>query len=174
MSDDSAKQTPDILENPAPAEKKPKSRSRPVTTYLLILFLAALLLLLLSFFMQQRNHQALLDLNNSVTARQNITELQMANQQLEFRLEEAQHQVNDLTKEKDTLTARAEEAQKEAEALEWLRQIEAATRTSYSRSQELVKQFQATGLERYLPVESIVEGGTSPAETYRNIYAMLF
>ena len=28
--------------------------------------------------------------------------------------------------------------------------------------------------EKYLPEESVVEGGTSPAETYQNLYAMLF
>ena len=63
-----------VRENPAPAEGK--SKTRPVYVYLVVLFLAALLLLLLSFFMQQRNHQALMDLNNSMTASQSAAELQ--------------------------------------------------------------------------------------------------
>ena len=151
-----------------------KSKTRPVYVYLIVLFLAALLLLLMSFFMQQRNHQALMDLNNSVTASQDITELQMANQQLEFQLGNLKRQAADLEKQVSHLESAAEDARKQAEALEWLRQIEAATRSSASRTQELVMAFQETDLEKYLPDESVVEGGTSPAETYRNIYAMIF
>jgi|GEM_PF-2606374 len=154
-------------------EKKP---ARSVTTYLIILFLAALLLLLLSFFMQQR--QALMDLNDTVAASQNATELQLTNQQLTFQLEELRRQSKEekakLESERKEAQALAEQAQKQAEALEWLRQIEGATRNSYSKSKDLVEAFEKTGLKEYLPEESAVEGGTSPAETYQNIYAMLF
>ena len=145
------------------AKKQPPkrlSKSRPVTVYLAVLFVVALLLLLLSFFMQQRNQQALEDLHASVSAGQDITELQLANQQLEFQLEQAKKEQQDLEESK--------------QALEWLRQIEAATRTSYSKARSLVKAFDEAGLEQYLPVESVVEGETSPADTYRNIYAMLY
>ncbi len=46
------------------------------------------------------------------------------------------------------------------EALEWLRQIEATTRTSYTRARELVEAFEETGLESSLPTESVVGGRT--------------
>lgn len=161
------------------SEEKPgqnKKPARSVTTYLIILFLAALLLLLLSFFMQQR--QAFLDLNDTVAASQDVTELQLANQQLTFELEELQRQSEEEKEELNEALTQAqkekEEAEKTADALEWLRQIEAATRNSYSRSRELAEEFEKTGLKKYLPDESAVESGTSPAETYRNIYAMLF
>ncbi len=171
MNEEPGKQQPSDLSQ---KENQMKKNARPVTMYLSILFLAALLLLLLSFFMQQRNHQALLDLNNSVTISQDVTELQMANQQLEFRVEEQEREISDLKKQQDSLTKKAEEAGKQAEALEWLRQIETATRSSYDRTRELVEAFEKTGLEKYLPDESAVEGGTSPAETYQNLYAALF
>ena len=70
--------------------------------------------------------------------------------------------------------SKAEDAQKQADALEWLRQIEAATRTSYPKSRDLVEAFEKTGLKEYLPDASGVEDGDSPAETYQHLYAMLF
>ncbi len=157
-------------------EKKDKKPARSLTTYLIILFLAALLLLLLSFFMQQR--QALMDLSDTVAASQNVTELQLENQQLEFRLQEEQRQrkseTQKLQEDLDQAAAQAEEARKQAQALEWLRQIEAATRSSYDKAKDLTEAFEDTGLAEFLPRDSVVEGGTSPAETYQNLYAMLF
>ena len=158
-----------MSEEERPAKNKPV---RSVSFYLVILFLAALFLLVLAFFMQQR--QAFQDLNHTVAASQDITELQLANQKLTFQLEEATRQAD---KDKDQLEAaqaQAESAQKQAEALEWLRQIETATRSSYPKSKELIEAFEKTGLKKYLPEESVVEGGTSPAETYQNLYATLF
>ena len=151
---------------------KGKKPVRSVTFYLLILFLAALFLLVLAFFMQQR--QAFQDLNQSVAKSQNITELQLANQKLTFQLEEATRQADRDEAQLKEAQTQAEHAQKQADALEWLRQIETATRNSYPRSKELIEAFEKTGLKKYLPEESVVEGGTSPAETYQNLYAMLF
>ena len=153
MNPEEAPKTPPEAETPpahppAPPDK-PKSKSRPVKVYLTVLFCVALLLLLISFVMQQRNHLALQDLNDSISNTQEIADLQLENQRLQYELEDKQ-------------------------ALEWLRQIEAATRTSYTRARELVEAFEETGLESSLPTESVVEGADSPADTYRSIYAMLF
>ncbi len=141
----------------------PKSKSRPVTIYLSVLFCVALLLLLISFVMQQRNHIALQDLNESITQTQDVAGLQLENQRLKYELEA-----------KANLEKQAEEKDKEAQALEWLRQIEGATRRSYTTARELAEAFEATGLQESLPTESVVEGGDSPAETYENIHNMLF
>lgn len=156
-------------EEERPAGNKPV---RSVTFYLLILFLAALFLLVLAFFMQQR--QAFQDLNQTVSTSQDITELQLANQKLTFQLEEATRQADKNTALLEDAQAQADQARKQADALEWLRQIEAATRTSYPKSKELIEAFEETGLKKYLPEDSVVEGGTSPSETYQNLYAMLF
>lgn len=146
--------------SPAPPDK---SKSRPVKVYLTVLFCVALLLLLISFVMQQRNHLALQDLNDSISNTQEIADLQLENQRLQYELED-----------KQALEEQVQAQQKQVEALEWLRQIEAATRTSYTRARELVEAFEETGLESSLPTESVVEGADSPADTYRSIYAMLF
>ena len=158
-----------MSEEERPAVNKPV---RSVTFYLLVLFLAALFLLVLAFFMQQR--QAFQDLNQSVATSQDITELQLANQKLTFQLEEATRQADKDETQLEEAQTKADHAMKQADALEWLRQIEAATRTSYPKSKELIEAFEETGLKKYLPEDSVVEGGTSPAETYQNLYAMLF
>ena len=93
--------------------------------YLTVLFCVALLLLLISFVMQQRNHLALQDLNDSISNTQEIADLQLENQRLQYELED-----------KQALEEQVQAQQKQVEALEWLRQIEAATRTSYTRARE--------------------------------------
>lgn len=173
MNPEESKQTEEIPSVPeAPkASKKPApkrlSKSRPVTVYLVILFIVALLLLVMSFFMQQRSHQALEDLNASMSASQDLTTLQMDKQRLEFELQRTK---DDLTQAQEAL----EEAEKEAQALEWLRQMESAARTSYSELKTLVEQFEETGLADFLPTQSAVEGKDSPADAYRTIYAMIY
>lgn len=142
-------------------------KSRPVTVYLAVMFVVALLLLLMSFFMQQRNHQVLEDLNESMSKNETRAELQMDNQRLTYEL-------NELQEEKEELSQQVDELTKQAQALEWLRQIEAAVRVSYGDARELVDAFNESGLEKYLPTESVVEGADSPADTYRNIYAMIY
>ena len=131
------------------------------------MFCVALLLLLISFVMQQRNHLALQDLNQSISVSQDVADLQMENQKLQYELKEKEDQAGDLQTQLD-------EAEKQAQALEWLRQIEAAVRTSYPEARTLVEEFEETGLESSLPTESVVEGATAPADAYRAIYAMLF
>ena len=159
MSQEEETKTPSQPEKPA----GPKSKSRPVTIYLSVLFCVALLLLLISFVMQQRNHIALQDLNESITQTQDVADLQLENQRLKYELEA-----------KANLEKQVEEKDKEAQALEWLRQIEGATRRSYTTARELAEAFEATGLQESLPTKSVVEGADSPAETYENIHNMLF
>ena len=150
-----------------PPPKDEKSRSRPVKVYLTVMFCVALLLLMISFVMQQRNHLALQDLNQSISVSQDVADLQMENQKLQYELKEKEDQAGDLQ-------AQLEKAEKQTQAVEWLRRIEAAVRTSYPEARTLVEEFEKTGLESSLPTESVVEGGTAPAEAYRSIYAMLF
>lgn len=152
---------------PSPPEPEKPNKSRPVKVYLIALFCAAILLLLVSFVMQQRNHMALQDLNDSLSNTQEITDLQLENQRL-------QYEVAAKEEEQKELQAQAEEKDRQVQALEWLRQIEGAVRRSYSEAESLVKAFEETGLPESLPTESSVEGAESPADAYRNIYAMFF
>ena len=146
---------------------KERSKSRPVAVYLVVLFVVVFLLLVMSFFMQQRSHQALEDLNESMSASQDLTALQMEKQRLEFELQKTKE---DLAQAAESL----EKLEKQAQALEWLRQMEAASRTSYTSLKTLVEQFEESELVDYLPTESVVEGADAPADVYRNLYAMIY
>ena len=161
---------------PAPEGAQPprKNRSHPVKVYLTVLFVVSLLLLVMSFFMQQRSHQALEDLNASMSSNESVVELKLDKQKLEFQIQELEKNLADVEGEQAKWEEEKTALEDQAKALEWLRQIEQASQTSRSKAAELIQAFQETGLEDSLPDESVVEGGTSPAETYRNLYAVLF
>lgn len=159
MSQEEEKETQDAAE----ANK----RSHPVKVYLTVLFVAVLLLLVLSFFMQQRSHQALENITDSMSERQTLVELQLKNQDLTFQMQNLQKEVDEL---KEAKTAQ----EKRAQAVEWLRQIETASEVSLEEAKKLVEEFKKTGLVESLPTESVVEGTSSPAEDYRNLYATLY
>ena len=150
------------------------SKSHPVKVYLTVLFVVSLLLLTMSFFMQQRSHQALEDLNESMSSNESMVELKLDKQKLEFQIQELQDSLTAAEKEQADWDKERMDLENQAKALEWLRQIEQASRSSHSKTAELIQAFEQTGLEEALPDESVVEGGTSPAETYRNLYAMIF
>lgn len=154
--------------------KVSSKKSKPVTVYLAVLFVVALLLLVMSFFMQQRSHQALEDLTTSMEASQDAATLQMDNQRLQYELEQAQETITQMEESQKNLEGKASDAEKQAQALEWLRLIEAATRTSYSQAKTLVEEFEKSDLPDYLPTQSVVEDAKSPADTYKDIYAMLY
>ena len=177
MSEEEKRTAPVETGTPSPAEPpteppkqapdpKQKSRSRPVKVYLTVLFLAAFLLLLLSFFMQQRNHQAIVDLGSDIRSTQQIAELEQENQEL-------RHQLDALEDEKAALEDRCAEAQRAADAIEWLRQME-QTENDAHQARALAERFDETGLEDALPSTSPVEGAESPAKDYRDLYARLF
>lgn len=148
-----------------PPEQNPsKLRAKRVTRYLLVLFAAAFLLLLFSFLMQQRNHEVLVRLNNSITTAQE--NLKTANGQLQL-------QVGDLQDQVDALEAQVEEKERETEAVEWLRQLETAVRSSHVSAKELLIQFQESGLVDALPDTSAVEGAPSPKESYETLCKIL-
>ena len=110
---------------------------------------------------------ALQDLNDSISNNQAVADLQLENQRLQYELEERKNQEEDLQ-------SQVEEKDKQVQAMEWLRQIEAAVRSSYSEAKTMIEAFEETGLEESLPTESTVEGAESPADAYRTIYAMFY
>lgn len=158
-------------QNDRPSQRDGKgkrvSKTRPVTVYMGVLFAVVFLLLLLSFFMQQRSQQALEDLHESMNMSQDVATLQMDKQRLEFDLQQSKEDLEEAQKALD-------DQEKQTQAVEWLRQMEAAARTSYQSLKELVEAFEESGLADYLPTESVVEGGQSPADAYRTIYAIIY
>jgi len=127
-------------ETPVPAApQEGKKSSKPITHYLIILFAAALALLLISFFMQRRNHEVLLELNDSMTQQQ--ADLQSSKAQLQL-------QVADLRDQ--------------------LKETEAALK-NYWEAAELRDALEATGLNKQLPDKAAVDGKASPKEDYEEI-----
>lgn len=145
-------------------DKQPAKNSKPITHYLMILFAAALALLLISFFMQQRNHEVLLELNDSMTQQQ--TSLQSSREQLQLQVSDLRDQLEAAETALEESQSQAERAEQEAQALEWLRQIQRAMSRSYWEAAELRDAFEATGLADKLPDRSQVEGKDSPKEDY--------
>lgn len=159
---------------PSVSSDHPKSKSRPVKVYLTVLFLVSLLLLTMSFFMQQRSHQALENLNASMSSNEDIVQLKLDKQKLEFQLQSIEKDLEKAKADQETWNEEKDRLERQSEALEWLRQIEQAGQASQDKARELIQAFQKKGLEDALPDRSVVDGGTSPAETYRNLYAMMF
>lgn len=148
-----------------PPENKPsKLRAKRVTRYLLVLFAAAFLLLLVSFLMQQRDNQVLTKLNDTMTSAQE--DLKTANGQLQLQVGALQDQV-------DALEDKLEAKERETQAVEWLRQLETAVRSSHVNARELLTQFQESGLADALPETSPVEGAPSPKEGYETLCRIL-
>lgn len=152
------------LSTPSPEKK---GSSKPITHYLIILFAAALALLVISFLMQQRNHQVLLELNDSMTQQQE--DLQSSKAQLQLQLTDLREQLKEAQGELETQTQAAENAQKQAQAVEWLRQIQRAMSRSYQEAAELQKAFEDAGLPEQLPDQPAVDGKASPKEDYEEI-----
>lgn len=153
-----------------------------VLGYITILFAAAFLLLLLSYFMQQRsNEQVISGLKESVTAMQSLDNLQAEKEALQAQVAdlEGRNKVLEGTIQEQsgtlsTMTDSLSRKEKEAQAVDWLRQIQTLYATKYYKSaRTLIAQFQAAGLDTFLPTESAVADKPSPAADYAAILKAL-
>ena len=94
------------------------SGKKPVIVYIMILFIAAFLLMALSFFMHQRsNSEALGELQNSVTAMQEIQATQDKVIQLQEELAAAENAADDLRTQVADAQSQTEDARRAADAL---------------------------------------------------------
>lgn len=174
---------------PAP-RKRSQKRKAPVFTYLIILFLAAFLLLAMSYFMQQRKLEgmdaSLAGLKESVSAMQTVEAMQEDNANLRTQVADLEKQLEEITAERDSLSLSLERSQSAADdlnkqtiALEWLRQIQNNyDRKFYRYARPMIQQFNAYGLEPYLPTVSTVNSDEleteAPADAYQRIVEALF
>ena len=145
-------------------EDKP-TRSRPVIIYIMILFIAAFLLMALSFLMHQRNNtEALGELQDSVTAMQEV----QANQERIIKLQEELAAAEDAlgAREKsfeEALAAKDQELAEQEKLLEAMTDLyrlqQAYSNQDYEACQDMIRHMEATGSVNYLPTE--VEEDTS-------------
>lgn len=159
-----------------PIQEDKPTKSKPVVVYIMILFIAAFLLMALSFLMHQRsNTEALGELQNSVSAMQEV-------QASQERVIELQEDLADVKSQLDQAAAKAEAAEERSAAIQverdkFERQSEALLalyqlQQHYSAReldacQELINQFE-TGLADSLPKED-GSGATPPAERYQEL-----
>lgn len=160
---------------PSPSEQSPpRSRTNrsALFAYMVALFSVAFLLLVMSFFMQQRRNDQLAieeGLEQNRSAMQITRSVQEQNETL-------RGQVSELQEANETLTAQAEEQGKTVLALDWLWRIEREYfQRHYTSARQLIRDFEATGLNEFLPAESLVDPEyRTPLEQYQAIYDLLF
>lgn len=109
------KRSGDEAETPSSApEETPSTGKKPVVIYIMILFIVAFLLMALSFLMHQRsNSEVLGELQDSVTAMQEVQATQDALLDLQNQLDEAQTTIDALESSAEETDAALAEAQRE-------------------------------------------------------------
>lgn len=147
----------------------PKGK-KPVVVYIMVLFIAAFLLMAWSFASHQKsNTEALGRLQNSVTAMQEVQDLQDQIIALQKELAETEKQVGDL---KDQLSARdsaAEALEKQRDAMERLYTLQQQySAGNYSACRQIIDEFERGGWAEQLP--RLSDGSvTRPEERYRQL-----
>lgn len=158
------------------ADKQPTGK-KPVVVYIMILFIAAFLLMALSFLMHQRsNTEALGQLQNSVTAMQEV-------QATQEKIIELQDELAEANRELENLREKADAGQAELEEQKALLKEQAATTSAlqhlyalqqlysgkhYDSCLELIETMEQQGDPSHLP-DAAMTGVTPPAERYQEL-----
>lgn len=157
----------------APEEQPPQetpSGKKPVVVYIMILFVVAFLLMALSFVMhQQSNSKVLGELQDSVSAMQEIQDTQDRLLEMEQELSDAEDALDQAQTELDQAKEETLNAQQTQEALLALYQLQ----QQYSAGDmdgclETLQRMDDEGLVELLP-DDRPEGVTSPADRYQQL-----
>ena len=164
-----------------PEEKQsaPQKKERPhLLSYLVILFSAAFLLLLLSYFMEQRrsDQQVIDGLQQSMSAMKTTQNAIERNRVLMEENEGLKEQLSTLEEQAEAAAAQQTEQEKTILALDYLWRIEREYfQGRYSAARNLIQEFEAAGLEDFLPEDPISDPDyRTPAEQYDSIRNLLF
>ena len=161
------KRSGDEAETPSSApEETPSTGKKPVVIYIMILFIVAFLLMALSFLMHQRsNSEVLGELQDSVTAMQEV----QATQDLQNQLDEAQTTIDALESSAEETDAALAEAQRENQALLALYTIQQQySAGDLAGCQASIDAFEASEYRDALP-ETAEEGVTPPSQRYAQL-----
>lgn len=145
------------------SEKKLQNDKHPVLLYIMILFAAALLLMGLSFLSSQhRNSQTLGEIQNSVSALQEM-------QSGQDKLLQMQQQIHNLEKRNEALAEELDSSTKQAEALEALNALQLKwLQMDVDSCRSILQDMSDRNLVSALPKESEY-GTTSPAQRYEEL-----
>lgn len=165
-------------EDTSPKQSGTKKDRPHLLSYLVILFSAAFLLLLMSYFMQQRHtdQQVIDGLQQNMSAMQTTQNVIERNKALLDENEALRRQNDELEEQAATLTEQQELQKKNILALDFLWRIEREYfQGRYSAARELIRAFEAAGLDAHLPEEPISDPDyRSPMQQYKSIYNILF
>ena len=162
------KRSGDEAETPSSApEETPSTGKKPVVIYIMILFIVAFLLMALSFLMHQRsNSEVIGELQDSVTAMQEVQATQDALLDLQNQLDEAQLVLQSSAEETDAALA---EAQRENQALLALYTIQQQySAGDLAGCQASIDAFEASEYRDALS-ETAEEGVTPPSQRYAQL-----
>ena len=147
--------------------------SKPVIIYIMILFIAAFLLMALSFLMHQRsNTEALGDLQNSVSAMQEVQSYQDKVIELQEELAAAEDALEEQEKtSQEALAAKEEELTQQRKVLEAMTDLyrlqQSYSNKDYEGCQTIIQQMEASGSVDCLPKEITgATGVTAPYERF--------
>ena len=165
------KRSGDEAETPSSApEETPSTGKKPVVIYIMILFIVAFLLMALSFLMHQRsNSEVLGELQDSVTAMQEVQATQAALLDLQNQLDEAQTTIDALESSAEETDAALAETQRENQALLALYTIQQQySAGDLAGCQASIDAFEASEYRDALP-ETAEEGVTPPSQRYAQL-----
>lgn len=165
------KRSGDEAETPSSApEEMPSTGKKPVVIYIMILFIVAFLLMALSFLMHQRsNSEVLGELQDSVSAMQEIQTTQDALLDLQGQLDDAQDTIDELESQAEVSSQELTDAQQEAEALLALYTLQQQySAGDLAGCQASIEAFEANGYAAALP-DTAGEGITPPAQRYAQL-----
>ena len=150
--------------------QEPASNKEPVVVYIMILFIVAFLLMALSFFMHQRsNTEALGELQNSVSAMQEIQATQDKVIQLQEELDKTEDEMDALKDQVQEAEDRVAEKQREVDALTGLYTLQQQfSAGDLDACRQTMQDLEDAGLVDLLSKDSS-NGVTSPAERYQQL-----
>ena len=151
-----------------PVQETPSGK-KPVVVYIMILFIAAFLLMALSFFMHQRsNTEALGELQDSVSAMQEIQNTQDKVIQLQEELSAQKEEAEGLEKELEASRKETEAADKNTEAMTALYILQQQYAAGdYDACLSTMQMMEDEGLLQRLPKED--PNVTPPAQRYEQL-----
>lgn len=157
----------------APEEQPPQensSRKKPVVVYIMILFVVAFLLMALSFVMhQQSNSKVLGELQDSVSAMQEIQATQDRLLEIEKELSDTEDALEQAESDLDAAKQETLEAQQVQEALLALYELQQLySAGDLDGCMETLQRMDDEGLVELLP-DDRPEGITSPADRYQQL-----
>ena len=169
------------VEQPMTKQQKQKKSEKSVVHYVTALFAVAFVLLLLTFGMELRQHKQIVsqnqeqieDLNEkSSSAVQKLNDIVAENEKLKDQLDDLKTAEHD----NEMLRQQNEAEQKGLDAMDWFWQInEAYVKGRNQLARDLIHQMEETGLQMYLPKESITANNRfSPYDRYVEIREQLF